>query len=153
VEINSGIPNQLNERLLLLYSGVTRRAETILTEQKNNITKNLSSLGKLKDMAREARTAMIEGRLDDVGYLLHESWELKKELAPGISNGMLEGIYRTARKAGALGGKVTGAGGGGFLMLYCPPDKKDKVRSALSHLQELPFHLEPNGSRVIFNLH
>ena len=153
VELNSGIPNQLSDRLLLLYSGVTRKAETILSEQKRNIDKNLASLNKLKDMACEARTVLAEGRFDDLGYLLHESWELKKKLASGISNGGLEEIYRIARKAGALGGKVTGAGGGGFLMLYCPPDKKDKVRSALSHLKELPFRLEPNGSRVIFNFH
>ena len=63
---------------------------------------------------------MTEGRLDAIGDLLHESWELKKSLAAGISNGELEEIYQIARKAGALGGKVTGAGGGGFLMLYCP---------------------------------
>jgi D-glycero-alpha-D-manno-heptose-7-phosphate kinase len=153
VEINSGIPSQLSERLLLLYSGVTRKAETILTEQKNNINHNLVALSKLKDMASDARVALTEGRLDDVGFLLHESWELKKNLATGISNGKLEDIYQIARKAGAIGGKITGAGGGGFLMLYCPPEKKDKVRSALSNLKEIPFRLEPNGSRVIFNHH
>lgn len=151
VEINSGIPTQLSERLLLLYTGVTRKSESILTEQKNNINKNLVALSKLKDMACEARGALSESRLDDVGFLLHESWELKKNLATGISNGRLEDIYQIARKAGALGGKVTGAGGGGFLMLYCPPDKKDNVRYALPNLTELPFRLEPNGSRVIFN--
>jgi D-glycero-alpha-D-manno-heptose-7-phosphate kinase len=153
VEINSGIPSQLSERLLLLYSGVTRKSETILTEQKNNINKNLVALSKLKDMACEARAALTEDRLDDVGYLLHESWELKKKMATGISNGKLEDIYQTARNAGAIGGKVTGAGGGGFLMLYCPPDKKDKVRHALPNLIELPFRLDPKGSRVIFNHH
>jgi D-glycero-alpha-D-manno-heptose-7-phosphate kinase len=153
VEIDPEILNQLSNSLLLIYSGTTRKSETILTEQKNNIHNNLAILSKLKEITREARIALTEGRLDDIGGLLHESWELKKSLAVGINNGELEQIYQIARKAGALGGKVTGAGGGGFLMLYCSPEKKEGVRSALSYLRELPFRLEPNGSRVIFNLH
>jgi D-glycero-alpha-D-manno-heptose-7-phosphate kinase len=138
---------------MLYYSGTTRKSETILSEQKNNIHNNLTALSKLKEITCEARIALTEGRLDAIGGLLHESWQLKTSLAVGISNGELEEIYQIARKTGALGGKVTGAGGGGFLLLYCPPDKKEKVRSALSHLKEMPFRLEPNGSRVIFNIH
>ena len=152
VEMDPQIPIQLSNRLLLLFSGTTRKSETILTEQKNNIQNNLTSLSKLKEITCEARIALTEGRLDTIGCLLNESWEIKKSLAAGICNGELGEIYRLARKAGALGGKVTGAGGGGFLMLYCPPDKKETVRSALSYLKELPFRFEPNGSRVIFNL-
>ena len=153
LEIDPEIPNQLSNRLLLLYSGTTRESEAILSEQKNNIHHNLTALNKLKEITCEARIALIEGRLDDIGRLLDESWVLKKSLAAGINNGKLGEIYQTARKAGALGGKVTGAGGGGFLLLYCPLDHKEQVRSALSHLKELPFRLEPNGSRVIFKLH
>jgi D-glycero-alpha-D-manno-heptose-7-phosphate kinase len=153
VEIDPEILNQLSNHLMLIYSGTTRNSESILTKQKNNIHNNLTALNKLKEITREARIALTEGRLDEIGGLLHESWELKKSLAAGINNGKLGDIYQIARKAGALGGKVTGAGGGGFLMLYCSPDKKDKVRSALSHLKELPFRLEPTGSRVIFNHH
>lgn len=153
VEIDSEILIQLNDRLLLVYSGTTRESEIILAEQKNNVHNNLTALSKLKKITCEARSALTEGRFDEIGGLLHESWQLKKSLATGISNGELEEIYQIARKAGALGGKVTGAGGGGFLMLYCRPDKKEKVRSALSHLKEMPFRLEPMGSRVIFNLH
>ena len=153
IEVDPDISNQLSIRLMLLYSGAPRRSETILSEQKNNIHNNLTALSKLKEITYEARIALTEGRLDTIGCLLHESWELKKSLAAGITNGEIGEIYQIARKAGALGGKITGAGGGGFLMLYCPPDKREHVRSALSHLKELPFHLEPNGSRVIFNLH
>ena len=153
VEMDPEITNQLCSRLMLMYSGTTRKSETILSEQKDNIHNNLTALSKLKEMAREARTALIEGRLDAIGCLLHESWELKKGLAAGICNGELGEIYQIARKAGALGGKITGAGGGGYLMLYCPLDKKERVRSALSYLNELPFCFEPNGSRVIFNIH
>ncbi len=150
VELTPEIRGRLNENLMLFFSGTTRKAETILAEQKDNINHNLKSLGKLKEMACEARAALTEGRVDVLGHLLHESWELKKGLAQGITNGGLEEIYRAARNAGALGGKITGAGGGGFLLLYCPAEKKDAVRSALTHLQELPFRLEPYGSRVIF---
>lgn len=152
VEINSDIPFELNKRLILLYTGTTRKSEIILSEQKNNIHNNLGALNQLKKMASEARAALCDGNLDLIGQLLHESWELKKSLAAGISNGELEELYQTARNAGALGGKVTGAGGGGFLLLYCPIEKKDYVRSTLSRLKELPFCLEQNGSRVIFNL-
>jgi D-glycero-alpha-D-manno-heptose-7-phosphate kinase len=152
VELDPDIKTRLDDHLMLFYSGTTRKSETILAEQKDNIQSNLSILGKLKEMACDARIALTEGRIDEIGQLLHDSWELKKGLAAGISNSEIEEMYLLARKAGALGGKVTGAGGGGFLMLYCPPDKKASVRSALSHLRELPFHLEPYGSRVIFNL-
>jgi D-glycero-alpha-D-manno-heptose-7-phosphate kinase len=153
VEIDPIIVNELSSRLILLYSGITRKSESILSDQKTNIHSNLDALAKLKEMACQARIALTEGKLDTIGYLLHDSWELKKSLAPGINNGRLGEIYQTARNAGALGGKVTGAGGGGFLMLYCPLDKKGEVRSALSHLKELPFRLEPNGSKVIINIH
>lgn len=152
VEIDWQIANELSNRLIILFSGITRKSETILTEQKSNIRNNLKALNKLKEISYEARDALIDGKLDTIGHLLHESWELKKSLAVGISNGKLGEIYRIARQAGALGGKVTGAGGGGFLMLYCPLEKKEKIRSALTSLKELPFRLEPNGSRVIFNI-
>ncbi len=153
VEIDWKIARELSNHLILLYSGITRKSETILTEQKTNIHNNLKALSKLKEMACEARNALIDGKLETIGYLLHESWELKKSLAKGINNGELGEIYDKAREAGALGGKITGAGGGGFLMLYCPLDKKDEVRSSLAHLKELPFRLESQGSKVIFNIH
>lgn len=153
VEIDHDIRRQLGERLLLFFTGMTRKSETILAEQKDNIQNNLEALGKLKAMAVTAREALITGELDKFGRLLRDSWELKKSLAEGISNNGLEEIYQAAQQAGALGGKIAGAGGGGFLMVYCPPEKKASVRSALAHLRELPFKLEPQGSRVIFKLH
>ncbi len=151
IEIAADMPERLSKRLLLFYTGVTRKSESILSEQKNNIRKNLAVLNQLKEMSYEARTALTHGDLDKIGNLLHESWKLKKCLAMGISNGILEEIYQKARKAGALGGKVTGAGGGGFLLLYCPPEAIEKVRSELYQIKELKFTLEPHGARVIFN--
>jgi phosphoheptose isomerase len=86
-----------------------------------------------------------------LGELLHKSWTLKKQLAGAISNGAIDQMYTAARQAGAIGGKLTGAGGGGFLLLYCPHHKQDAVRTALNSLQELPFQLERDGTKVIFN--
>jgi D-glycero-alpha-D-manno-heptose-7-phosphate kinase len=82
---------------------------------------------------------------------MHESWRLKKALAGKISNGEIDDLYELARRAGAIGGKITGAGGGGFLLLYVPYERQYAVRNALCDLQELPFRLEPDGTKVIFN--
>jgi len=151
VNLDPVIQNRLSENMLLYFTGVTRKAETILTEQKDNINHRLPILRKLKEMAHQARESLCAGQIDDLGYLLHESWQLKKQLANGISNNILEDYYETAIRAGAYGGKVTGAGGGGFLMLYCPLEKRESVRAALKDLRELPFKLEPDGTKVIFN--
>jgi D-glycero-alpha-D-manno-heptose-7-phosphate kinase len=151
VNLDPVIQNRLSENMLLYFTGVTRKAETILTKQKDNINHRLPILRKLKEMAYQARESLCAGQIDDLGHLLHESWQLKKQLANGISNNVLEEYYETAIRAGAYGGKVTGAGGGGFLMLYCPLEKRESVRAALKDLRELPFKLEPDGTKVIFN--
>lgn len=151
VNLDPEIQNRLSENMLLYFSGVTRKSESILSEQKDNINKRLPVLRKLKEMAYQARESLCAGEIDIIGNLLHESWQLKKQLANGISNDALEESYQTALNAGATGGKVTGAGGGGFLLLYCPLNNREKVRAALNHLRELPFRLEPDGSKVIFN--
>jgi len=142
---------ELNEKLLLFYTGTTRSSATILTEQKNNIERRMETLCEIKQIAFQARDELLLGNVDAIGDLLHESWLLKKQLASQISNGGIEDMYLAAREAGAVGGKITGAGGGGFLLLYCPHEKQKAIRKALHGLQELPFSLEPDGSKVIFN--
>jgi D-glycero-alpha-D-manno-heptose-7-phosphate kinase len=142
---------ELNESLLLFFTGITRQAGSILDEQQRNIVDRLSILREMKKMAYVARDELRAGNLDIIGDLLHQSWELKKQLASGISNSMIDAIYEQARRAGATGGKITGAGGGGFLLLYVPYHKRESVRSAMGSLQELPIQLEPDGSKVIFN--
>jgi D-glycero-alpha-D-manno-heptose-7-phosphate kinase len=137
--------------MLLYFTGVTRKSESILGEQKENISERLPVLRKLKEMAHQARESLCAGEIDEMGRLLHESWQLKKQLANGITNESLEACYQAAIDAGAYGGKVTGAGGGGFLMLYCPLQNRENVRAALNHLRELPFKLEPTGTKIIFN--
>ena len=151
VELDSRSKRRLNESMLLFFTGKTRQADTILTEQVNNINQRRAILRRMAEMARLAHTELKSGNPDAIGYLLHEAWELKKQLASGISNGEIDIIYDAARRAGAIGGKITGAGGGGFLLLYCPYEKQEAVRDSLTGLQELPFRLENDGSKVIFN--
>jgi len=142
---------RLNQNLMLFFTNVTRKAETVLTEQVRNINDRLCVLREMKRLALEAQSCLQAGAFDDFGLLLHQGWEFKKQLASRISNGTIDALYETARKAGALGGKITGAGGGGFLLLYCPRHRQDDVRTALRSLPELPFHLERDGTKVIFN--
>jgi D-glycero-alpha-D-manno-heptose-7-phosphate kinase len=142
---------RFNENLLLFFTGVTRQATAILAEQQRNINGRRAILREMKQLAYTARAEFANGNLDEIGCLLHETWLLKKQLAGSISNAALDDMYQAARRAGATGGKITGAGGGGFLLLYCPREKQDCVRAALDDLQELPFQLEPDGSKVIFN--
>lgn len=151
VHLDPILKNRLNESLLLFFTGTTRKAANILTEQKDNIQNRLEVLKKMKSIAYQARDELSTGNLDALGHLLHESWQLKKQLASKISNGEIDDCYETAIRAGALGGKITGAGGGGFMLLYCPYGKREQVRNALSSMRELPFRLEPDGSKVIFN--
>jgi D-glycero-alpha-D-manno-heptose-7-phosphate kinase len=151
IELESNQKRYLNERLLLFFTGVTRRSETILDEQNKNINDRSSVLREMKRIAYIARDDIQDGNLDRIGELLHESWQLKKQLASRISNNWIDETYESAIRAGAIGGKITGAGGGGFLIFYCPLEKQESLRSALSGLQELPFQLEPDGSKVIFN--
>ncbi len=142
---------RLNENLLLFYTGRPRSASVILKEQVANIKERGEVLKRMGDMAQFARQQLEAGEVDSIGDLLHELWSLKKRLAKGISNLEIDELYEKARKAGAMGGKITGAGGGGFLLLYCRHDKQESVREALSGLKELPFLLEHDGSKVIFN--
>jgi len=91
------------------------------------------------------------GDLADFGRLLHESWMLKRSLSSRVSTPEIDAMYETARRAGAIGGKITGAGGGGFLLLYVEPDRQPSVRKALSHLLHVPFDLDHTGSQIIFS--
>ncbi len=105
----------------------------------------------MKELALAGRYCLEQGAFDEFGHLLHEGWHLKKQLASRVSNNTIDAIYERARQAGAIGGKLCGAGAGGFLLLYCPHDRQEAVRAALSDLPELPFLLSRYGSKVIFN--
>lgn len=152
VLIDDGILNELNKNLMLFYTGITRKTNNILKDQKRGTQKNLDILGKMKQMVHDTIKNLAHGRdPDHIGYMMHENWQLKKQLSDKISNLELDDIYYIARKYGALGGKILGAGGGGFFLLYCPQEKQQSVRHALSPLQELPFNINADGTKVIFN--
>ncbi|CAN5742490.1 GHMP kinase [soil metagenome] len=149
--LDENVMRKLNQNLLLFYTNVARKAESVLAEQVQNIDNRLPVLREMKQLALQAKASLCAQSLDDFGQLLDQSWQLKKQLASKISNSAIDDLYNAARKAGALGGKITGAGGGGFLLLYCPTAQQDNVRAALSNLTELSFNLERDGSKVIFN--
>jgi D-glycero-alpha-D-manno-heptose-7-phosphate kinase len=151
ITIDPQVARRLNQNLMLFYTNVARKAESVLSEQRQNTCDRMDVLQEMKSLAVQGRQHLCDGRLDDFGRLMHEAWLLKKQLASKISTSVIDEMYDTAIGAGALGGKITGAGGGGFLMLYCPRGRQDAVRDALRHLPELPFHLERDGTKVIFN--
>ncbi len=142
---------RLNQNLMLFFTGVTRKAESVLYEQVATMNSKMPMLRELKRLAVQAKATLEAGDFDHFGALLHEGWVFKQQMASGISNPKIDWMYETARDAGAIGGKISGAGGGGYLMLYCPRANQDAVRSALSKYYELSFHLERDGSKVIFN--
>lgn len=151
VRLDTESRRAFNDRFLLFFTGVSRRASNILKEQKENIKDRITVLREMKQMVYEARKVLTSGDFDAFGLLMHESWKLKKRLAGAITNGAINDMYELARRSGAIGGKITGAGGGGFLLLYVPYERQSAVRSALCSLQELPFRLESDGTKVIFN--
>ncbi len=151
IKISADARRVFNDNFLLFFTGVSRSSSSILTEQKSNIRDRFSELREIKQMAHQAREYIEAENFDALGELMHQSWELKKRLAGTISNGQINNMYESARSAGAIGGKIAGAGGGGFLLLYVPYERQNRVRAVLNDLQELPFRLEADGTKIIFN--
>lgn len=140
----------LHRKLMMFYTGRTRVSSDILSEQKGNIADNRAFLDRMVGLARVMRESLQANEFKRVGEILHAGWMCKRELASTVSNGEIDENYRLAMEAGALGGKILGAGGGGFLLFYCDEEKQDRVRAALSHLRETPFEFEPQGSKIIY---
>lgn len=152
IEIDPAKRRQLDDGLLLFYTGITRKAASVLTEQKENISNRIAALTKMRDQAENLHGSLCESRVSRMGQVLRSGWELKKTLASCVSSDYIDDLYHKALGAGATGGKVAGAGGGGFLLLYCSPAYQHRVRKVLAHLKELPFRLERDGTKVIFNV-
>ena len=145
---------RFGESLLLFYTGITRKADVILGEQKQNIDSKVGTLDKLKAQTGDIWDALTVDNgtnLNRVGRILDAGWRHKRQLAERISNNAIDDLYKKALDAGAMGGKIAGAGGGGFLLLFCPPERQSAVRAALPQIKELPFALERDGTKVIFN--
>jgi len=142
---------RFGESLMLFYTGITRNADTILIEQKANIEDKRASLDRIKGQVGEVEDCLLSGNINRIGRLLQAGWDWKKQMTDRISTSAIDTLYERALDAGATGGKIAGAGGGGFLMLFCPPSHQASVRAALSEMKELPFSLERDGTKVILN--
>ena len=141
----------LEERLMLLYTGVDQSAEGILLEQKQRTSRNATHLREMLQLVDEAERILVqEEDLDIFGRLLHQAWELKKGFARGISNTAIDQAYDTARRTGAIGGKLLGAGGRGFLLLFAPPEKQADIQQGLPSYQRVQFSTSAEGSQIIF---
>ena len=152
VETTRTALEDLDNMLMLFYTGKTRQASSILSQQKSNIGQKAEVLQQMTEQARQVRRLIEAGDIDGLGTMLHQGWEAKRKLAAGVSSGELDEVYERAVKAGALGGKISGAGGGGFFLLCVPSHKRQAVRQALANLREMPFRLERGGSGIVLNL-
>ena len=152
VAVNGETKDDLEKQLMVFYTGRTRQAEEVLAEQKENISKKTKLLNQMADQAVKAKEFLERGRIEDLGKLLNKGWQLKKQMASRISDREIDDKYRAAVKAGAWGGKICGAGGGGFLMLLVPGNRRDAVRRAVNGWREVPFGPAMDGSKVIFNV-
>lgn len=144
---------KLQRNLLMFYTGITRSAAEILKEQTRVLGGERTAIDKMQRIVQHAydvRHELENGNADGVGEILHESWLLKRSLSRGITNAEIDSWYEAARAAGATGGKILGAGGGGFLLLYAQPERQGAVRQALAHLRRIPFRFEPEGSKIVF---
>ena len=141
----------LETHILLLYTDRQRDADAILKKQSEGSADKMPVLRAMRDLAGELRNTMGgAGDRAEFGRSLHEGWELKRSLGFGISNAGVDEWYTAARAAGAMGGKLLGAGGGGFLLVMAPPERHAAIREAVGHPRELPFRIDRRGSRVIF---
>ncbi len=142
----------LEDNLLMFYTGQTRAAGSILAEQKKNTTNDeakIANLHKMVQLSKDLKIELQRGNINAMGDILHAGWMYKKELAQGISNPDIDSAYEIAMANGARGGKLLGAGGGGFLLFYVEDQYKDKVRGALNNLKEIDFKFDNKGTNVI----
>jgi D-glycero-alpha-D-manno-heptose-7-phosphate kinase len=147
----------LESSLLLFFTGAAHNSWKLLQEQKESTKKQIpstvDSLHQIRELADQMRSALLKGDLRVFGALLHEGWEAKKRISSRISNPLIDEAYAAARRNGALGGKIAGAGGGGFLLLFCQEQHQEKVREAMAKLElrEMAFELDSGGAEVVVN--
>jgi len=157
VNVDEDIVRALEERLLLFFMGSSRQSTGILSEQNHAIrqgdAKVIEALQGVRSLVPLMMEALLGGELDEFGALLHQAWAHKKRFSQQVSNPFIDQVYELARRNGALGGKVTGAGGGGFLLLYVPPDSQEAVKQALASkgLKEMQFGFDFHGARIVYD--
>ncbi len=143
----------IQEHILVFYTGITRSASDVLKHQQSAVgseKKKQSVMRKMVALAEQMKSELQRNRAGAFGEIIHEGWLLKKSLTSGISTDAIDDWYAKARKAGAVGGKLLGAGAGGFLMFYAPPEKHEAITQSLGKLRRMDFKFEPQGSRIIF---
>jgi D-glycero-alpha-D-manno-heptose-7-phosphate kinase len=152
LHIKNSVYQSLEENLLMFYVGNQRKASDILSEQKKNASQDdkFNTLKQMVSLVFDLRDALYDERLEDYGKILHENWILKQKLASKISNSEIDEIYSAGLKSGASGGKLLGAGGGGFMLFYCEKDKQEKLKNALRNFNTFDFKFERDGSKIIY---
>lgn len=150
VTLKESMRRDLVSHIQLFYTGRGRDSRKIFSEQRETTIKHGEKLDFLVEATEAAQKALLESNFDRWGILLDETWKVKKEFAQGISDMEIDRMYETAKENGAIGGKILGAGGGGFLLLYVPIEKKGQVRRALAGYTEVPFGMDMEGSRIIY---
>ena len=157
VDLNPAVLAELQQRLMLFFTGSAHHSWTILQEQESSTRKQtgsaLEALHEVKAIGIRMRNALLQGDLNQLGALLHEGWQAKRRVSTKISTSRIDELYALARDQGALGGKITGAGGGGFLLLYCELDRQSQVRKAMSRegIPEMTFSFDLQGAHAVVN--
>lgn len=153
LHLSSSVLQSLEDNLLMFYIGNQRKASDILKEQNINTATQKDKFAALEEMVKlveELKKCLYSAHLNDFGKILHENWLLKKQLAGSISSTHIDDIYETAIKNGASGGKLLGAGGGGFMLFYCEKEKQPQLTKALNQLRQFDFSFDHEGSKLIY---
>lgn len=151
VEISEETKIQLQENLMLAFTGFTHFSGEIAIAQQKNIPSTIPQLDEMKSLVVEAEKMLLNSNLSDFGRLLDHTWNLKRSLSRSISNSAIDEFYKTARENGALGGKLLGAGGGGFMLLYVPKERQEAFKSSIRELKYVPFKFENDGTQIMYN--
>jgi D-glycero-alpha-D-manno-heptose-7-phosphate kinase len=152
--VSHEIADELNRNMLIFFTGKTRSADQILREQEKAVKENkktvVDSMHYIKDLGYQILEAVESGNLDDVGRKFHEHWQYKKQISAQMSNSHFDAIYDAALESGALGGKISGAGGGGFFTFYVPEKQKEfRIRMREFNLREMRYHFDLEGTKVL----
>ncbi len=148
--ISAARKKELQSRLMLVFTGFTHFSGAVAEEQKKNIPSTIKQLDEMKAMVDLAEEILRGGDLDDFGLLLHHTWELKRSLSNRITNYEIDLLYTRLRNAGALGGKLLGAGSGGFMLLFVPPERQPYIRQTFSEYRFIPFAFENSGTTILY---
>jgi D-glycero-alpha-D-manno-heptose-7-phosphate kinase len=157
IDLGASVITELQNSLMLFYTGAAHHSWNILAEQEESTaardSKPIEALHEIKELAYRMRDALKAGDLPGFAQMLDESWMAKKRISNKISNSRIDNLYALARENGAAGGKITGAGGGGFLLVFCEPQSQDRVRQALATegLREMTFNFDFQGAQVLVN--